>query len=124
MAEDTITLPHEIGNTIQIPQDIYVPNYGPGCGGVTYIAGEPPNESWRTGEFGPNTATIDRASLNMLEKLFVGEIKSWDEVERIEYVIRAFVMHELVYWIQPAVMSVSRQTIHTGGGKSYEGDVC
>ena len=123
MVQDSISIPDSLGRTIQLPHEIYVPVYGPGCGGVTYIAGEPPNESWQPGEFGPNTATVDLAALRLLEKLFVGEIESWDEIERMEYVVRAFVLHELVYWIQPAVLTVSRQTTHTGVTGSHESDL-
>lgn len=118
MTNDVLKLPEgRAGATISFPEHVYVPVYGPGCGGTAYIAGFPPDDSWKQGEYGPNTAMIDKAVLDLLRKLFVGEITSWQEIQGMEYALRAMILHELVYWIQPGLLSVKSEPVIGPGNK-------
>ncbi len=100
--------------TLKFPEFVYVPTYG--LTGVAYQAGIPPNESWRDGDYGPNSAILDTSAISSLDMTVVGPVTSWDQLDAAELAIRAIILHERLYWQQPGILVVSPES--TVKGKS------
>lgn len=60
-----------------------------------FIPGEP---------YGPQTAIVDSDAVYALRKLVTGEIKSWEDIDAAELAVRAFVLHDKIEWLFPAIL--------------------
>jgi len=98
--------------TLQFPEFVYVPTYG--LTGVAYQAGIPPNDSWGTDDYGPNSAVLDTTAIAALDATVVGPVTSWDQLDAAELAIRAIVLHERLYWLQPALLVVRPESTVKG----------
>lgn len=98
--------------TLRFPEFVYVPTYG--LTGVAYQAGVPPNESWSTENYGPNSAVLDTTAISALDAIVVGPVTSWDQLDAAELAIRAIVLHERLYWLQPALLVVRPESTVKG----------
>lgn len=91
------------------PREVYLPTYG--LTGVAYQAAIPPDGSWRSNAYGPNTATLDSNAINALDDVVTGPIVSWAQLDAAELAVRAMILHEKIYWLLPAILKVTPQSI-------------
>lgn len=98
--------------TLELPRSIYVPTYV--LPTASYQAAIPPNESWREDEYGPNSAVVDTNTVRALDQTVVGPVLTWDQLDATELAIRAIVLHERLYWLQPAILVVTQGTRPAG----------
>lgn len=105
---------------MKLPEFIYLPTY---ClPGMSYTAGMLPNDTWREGDYGPNTCVFDSSTIEALDRLVTGQILNWSDLDTIELAIRSFILHEKLYWMLPAVMVISPEKVVKGNGPAVVQD--
>lgn len=93
--------------TLNFPEFVY-------CKQFSYAAGLPPNPSFDSDKYGPNTAIVDSSAIEALDRVIYGGIQSWEDIEQAERTVRAFILHENFYWLHPAILVVEPIPVHGG----------